>query len=146
MSTVNENLKQINFELSTDDDPGNLLASIDIPVVLLGADLRVRRMTPSAGKILNLRSSDIGRPIVSVKLGMNIPLFDSLIREVLNTGGVRQVEVQDRRRRWYSLRLRPYRTEGKKVTGVVLVFIDVDEHKRSLAALNKTHSICEHET
>src|SRR6185503_2434541 len=41
-----------------------------------------------------------------------------------------QREVQDRDGRWYSLRIRPYRTRESRIDGVVLMLFDIDELKR----------------
>ena len=44
----------------------------------------------------------------------------------------KEVEVQDRHGAWYSLRIRPYRTEDRKIDGAVMVLYDVDQLKRGL--------------
>jgi two-component system CheB/CheR fusion protein len=41
-------------------------------------------------------------------------------------------EVQDREGRWYSLRIRPYRTHENKIDGAVILLVDINEHKRAL--------------
>jgi PAS domain S-box-containing protein len=43
---------------------------------------------------------------------------------------VREQEVQDLEGRWYSMRLRPYRTMDNKIDGAVMIFIDIDASKR----------------
>src|SRR5260221_533028 len=64
LSTVNEELRHRNLE-STQlaSDLNNLLSSISIPVLMLGADLQIRRYTPTAARVLNLIPGDIGRPL-----------------------------------------------------------------------------------
>src|SRR5439155_522071 len=53
--TLNEELQNRNLELSqVNNDLLNLLSSINIPVVMLSPDLRIRRFTPQAEKALNL--------------------------------------------------------------------------------------------
>src|SRR4029453_18987694 len=55
LTTVNEQLQNRNQELSQlSDDWSNLLAGLNIPVVMLGKDRRIRRFTPQAEKLLNL--------------------------------------------------------------------------------------------
>ena len=41
----------------------NLLDTVDIPIVILDADRRIRRFTPRARDVLNLQATDVGRPI-----------------------------------------------------------------------------------
>jgi two-component system CheB/CheR fusion protein len=38
--------------------------------------------------------------------------------------------VQDRQGRWYSLRIRPYRTADNKIDGAVLTLFDINAPKR----------------
>jgi signal transduction histidine kinase len=43
-----------------------------------------------------------------------------------------ELDVQDRGGAWYSMRIRPYRTEDNKIDGAVMVLYDVEQLKRSL--------------
>ena len=55
LTTVNEQLQHRNLELSqANNDLTNLLSSTNIPVVMVGGDLRIRRFTPPAQKSMNL--------------------------------------------------------------------------------------------
>src|SRR5262249_10887468 len=73
LTTVNEELQNRNTELSlVNNDLSNLLSSIHIAIIMLGPDLRIRRYTPKAEKILNLIPTDIGRPITDIKPNINV--------------------------------------------------------------------------
>src|SRR6185295_16662307 len=75
LATMNEELRTRNLQQSQlNDDLTNLLASVQLPIIMLGSDLRIRRFTPMAGKTLRLEGSDVGRPIGNVRL--SIPDFD----------------------------------------------------------------------
>ncbi len=71
MQSMNEELQTINNELQTklDDlalaqsDLQNTLNSIEIAILFLDQDMNVRRYTDRAAKIINLRESDVGRPL-----------------------------------------------------------------------------------
>src|SRR5262249_3613245 len=52
-------------------------------------------------------------------------------------------EVRDRAGRWHSLRIHPYRTAEKTVEGVVVVFVDIDDLKRSLDAAQAAREYAE---
>ncbi len=53
--TVNEQLQNRNSELGLlNDDLTNLLSSVNIPILMLSGDWRIRRFTPQAEKLLNL--------------------------------------------------------------------------------------------
>jgi two-component system CheB/CheR fusion protein len=69
LTTVNEQLQHRNLELSqANADFANLLGSVNLPVLMVGADLRVRRFTSPATKVLGLQPSDVGRPIAYLRL------------------------------------------------------------------------------
>ena len=57
--------------------------------------------------------------------------METLIKEVIDSVQPRELDVRDPRGRWYSLRLRPYRTPDHRIDGVVVMLIDIDTLKRS---------------
>src|SRR5207247_7541338 len=64
LSTVNEEMQSRNEQLGQiNDDLINLLSSMNMPILMLGNDLRIRRFTPTAEKVLHLIASDAGRPV-----------------------------------------------------------------------------------
>ena len=129
--TVNEQLGNRNFELAQlNDDLTNLLSSVNIPILMLGGDWRIRRFTPQAEKLLNLLPGDVGRPIVNLRPNIDVPDLARLVTEVVDTMSVREREVQDPRGVWYAMRIRPYRTMDNKIDGAVMTFIDIDAAKR----------------
>ncbi len=133
LATVNDELNNRNTDLNrVNNDLVNLLGSIQMPIVMLGPDLRVRRFTVAAGKQLNLIPGDVGRPFGDLKLNfVPLPDLEPLLAEVLDTVQPRELEVKDPRGRWYSLRLRPYKTLEHKIDGVVVMLVDVDALKRA---------------
>ncbi len=135
LATVNDELNNRNAELNrANNDLLNLLGSVQMAIVMLGPDLRVRRFTPAAEKLLNLIPTDIGRPFGDLKLNFDdLPDLDPLLADVLDTVSNQERDVRDKRGRWYSLRLRPYKTLENKIDGVVVVLVDVDAVKRALA-------------
>jgi two-component system CheB/CheR fusion protein len=129
--TVNEQLGNRNSELAQlNDDLTNLIGSVNIPILMLSGDWRIRRFTPQAEKLLNLLPGDVGRPIVSLRPNIDVPDLAGLVAEVVDTMSMREREVQDWEGRWYSMRVRPYRTMDKKIDGAVMTFIDIDAAKR----------------
>ena len=51
----------------------NLLGSVQIAIVIVASDLRIRRFTPMAERMLNLIPSDVGRPIGHIKPNIDCP-------------------------------------------------------------------------
>src|SRR6185312_15929361 len=68
LTTLNEELQNRNVELSlANNDLINLLGNVNIPVVIVGNDLRIRRFTPPAQKLLNLIPADINRRLGEIR-------------------------------------------------------------------------------
>jgi len=133
LTTVNDELNSRNVELAQlGNDLGNLLTSTHVPIIMVGSDLRVRRMTPVTERALNMAPGDVGRPIGDLRLGVEVPDLESLLREVMETLTVQEREVETRDGHWYSVRARPYRTTDSKIDGAVISFIDIDAIKRGL--------------
>lgn len=134
MTTVNDELHTRNTELGqVNGDLVNLLNSVQIPIVMLGGDLRIRRFTPLAEQVLNLIHTDVGRPLSNLRPNIIVPEFKRLITEVMDSLTPKEVEVQDIEGRWYSLRIRPYTTLENKIDGVTLALVDIDTVRRALA-------------
>ena len=130
--TVNETLANRNAELGqANDDLLNLLGSVNIPLVMLGNDLRIRRFTPDAGKVLSLIPTDIGRKITDLR--PSIPLRDlgRKVLEVLETLSTKEEEVSEPGGRCHLVRIKPYRTEDHKIEGAVVALLDVTALKAS---------------
>lgn len=128
LMTVNEELGHRNDELAeANNDLLNLLACIDLPIVMLDSDLFIRRFNPSAQRTLNLIPSDTGRSISDLKLTLDVDDLEETIATVIETLEVREMRVHDRNQGTYLLRIRPYKTSENKIEGAVLVLIDLDQ-------------------
>ncbi|MGZ8453961.1 MAG: chemotaxis protein CheB [Candidatus Binatia bacterium] len=141
LTTVNEQLQTRNLELNeANNDLTNLLASMAIPMVMVGSDLRIRRYTEAACRSINLRPTDIGRPLSDLKTNLGIADLDDLIREVIDQAQVREREVRDADGRWHRLRIHPYRTANHKIEGAVILLIDIDDIKKSAEAIRESEA------
>jgi two-component system CheB/CheR fusion protein len=131
LMTLNEELEHRNDELAqANNDLLNLLASVDLPIVMLDSSLRIRRFNPGAQRTLNLIASDAGRSISDLKLTLEVHDLDEMIATVIDTLEVRELQVRDRKGRNYLLRIRPYKTADNKIDGAVLLLIDIDQLKK----------------
>jgi two-component system, chemotaxis family, CheB/CheR fusion protein len=144
LNTINDELQRRNIESTeVSNDLLNLLSSINIPILMLGGDLRIRRFTPIAQTIFNLIPTDIGRPLSDINYNLNIPNLEPQILEVINSLNLKTQEVQDEEGHWYDLRIRPYRTIDHKIDGAVIVLVDIDGIKRSAAQLSESRDYAE---
>jgi two-component system CheB/CheR fusion protein len=139
LTTLNEELQTRNQELGVVlDDLTNLLASAHMAIIILDANLNIRRCTPLAERMFNMIPADIGRRLSDLNRPLIVPDLDDSIHKVINTLVPIERDVQDREGRWYSLRIRPYRTRENHIAGAVLVLIDIDQLKRALELLLNT--------
>lgn len=136
LTTLNEELQNRNTELSAvNNDLTNLLSSVNVAILMLGNDLIIRRFTPMAERLFNLIPSDVGRRLSDMNRSVLVPDLDSAIQDVIDNLVSIEREVQDREGRWYSLRIRPYRTRENKIDGAVILLVDIDELKRALESV-----------
>jgi len=101
--------------------------------VIVSADLRIRRFTPMAEKVLNLIPADLDRHIGQINPNIDCPNLDRLIAEAIDDVAVIEREVRDRHGRWFTLRIRPYKDIDNRIDGAVLALFDTDGPKRSEA-------------
>ncbi|MFA5293434.1 MAG: PAS domain S-box protein [Phycisphaerae bacterium] len=142
--TTNEELQDRNKEVVLlNSDLINLLTSINMPVIMMGTDLCVRRVTPQAEKVLNVVSSDVGRPISKIKLSVDIPDFEKILLDVIENLHQKTFEIKDKEENWYSVYIRPYRTLDNKINGVVAIFIDITEHKKAQQVIEDARTYSE---
>jgi two-component system CheB/CheR fusion protein len=134
LTTVNDQIRHRNLELDQiASDLVNVLSSVEIPVVIVDLELRVRRFTPTARSIGSFIAADVGRPIDDLKLRLRVDDLTSKIGEVIEGLSPKEWEVQREDGHWYRLQIRPYHTSDHRLDGAVLSFVDVDALKRVLA-------------
>jgi two-component system CheB/CheR fusion protein len=121
LHTVNEEMQHRNELLTQlNNDLTNLLYSVSLPIVMVGADLSVRRFTPQAAAVLGLTSSDIGRPMPRLRLKLDMGSLEQNMLDVIQQVQSQQLHVQDNDGKWCILRIVPYRTMDNRIDGVVL--------------------------
>ena len=120
LNTVNDEMRGRNRELTElNNDLLNVLASVKFAIVLLSADLTIRRFTPQAEKILGLSSIDVGRSISKVRMSVPVEALESTLLEAMHEVRIYDQEMEFGKRK-YQVRITPYRTMENKIDGVVL--------------------------
>src|SRR6185503_7378343 len=85
LCTINDELSSKNTDLNAvNSDLVNILGSIEIPIVLVDRQRRVRRFTQKATLIMNLRPTDVGRPIGDIRPVLTIDDLDAKIAAVID--------------------------------------------------------------
>jgi two-component system, chemotaxis family, CheB/CheR fusion protein len=130
--TVNEELQNRNAEFAkANSDLTNLIESVDVVFVVLDRELRIRRFTSAAQKVLNLIPTDVGRPIGDIKPNIQVADLPGLIRDAMATMNHREQNVQDSNGRSYVMKIRPSKTVDGKLEGAILALTDIEALLRS---------------
>ncbi|HEX4119368.1 MAG TPA: chemotaxis protein CheB [Verrucomicrobiae bacterium] len=142
--TVNDEVANRNADLSRlNGDLANLHINLNMPILLLGRDLIIRRFTPEAEKLFNLMATDVGRPLSGIRHNLDFENLERLITESIDSVSMQQREVRDKEGHWYLLRVRPYMTMDNKIDGAVVVLWDIDPLKRSEQAAKESRDYAE---
>jgi two-component system CheB/CheR fusion protein len=98
---------------------------VQIAIVTVAADLRIRRFTPMAERVLNLIPTDIGRRISDIKPNIDYPDLEQMIVEAIESISLQEREVLDREGNRYALRVRPYKNVDNRIDGAVLALFEI---------------------
>lgn len=143
LQSMNEELQTINSELQTklDDlalaqsDMQNILNSIEIAILFLDHNLNVRRYTDRAAKIINLRESDVGRPLSDLTASLQYPSLHDDAHDTLRTLAFSEKQVPANDGRWFTVRIMPYRRLDNVIDGVVITLLDITETRKMVPSL-----------
>jgi two-component system, chemotaxis family, CheB/CheR fusion protein len=139
LQSVNEELQTVNNELKlkldaasrANSDLENLMAATDIATLFLDTSLRIKLFTERLTDLFSVTPADAGRPITDFSHQLEYDDFVKDMRAVLNDLTPIHREVRSQDGSWFDVRMRPYRTAGKKIDGVVIIFVDVTERLRN---------------
>jgi two-component system, chemotaxis family, CheB/CheR fusion protein len=128
LNTVNEEVQHRNHQLAQlSNDLINFLNSATMAMVMLGEDLRIRRYTPEAEKVLGFSEHDVGKPLTHLRLSIDMPQLERWMLDVMRHMTMRNELVQSHEGKPYRLRITPYRTLENKIDGVVLTLLDISD-------------------
>jgi two-component system CheB/CheR fusion protein len=149
MQSLNEELQTVNAELQSkvddfarvNNDMKNLLNSTDIATLFLDKELNIRRYTNEATKIFKLIQSDIGRPITDQVSDLIYSELADDAREVLRSLVFIQKQIPTNDKRWFSVRIMPYRTSDDRIDGIVITFVNNSDIKLLEGELQETEQM-----
>ncbi len=134
IQSVNEELQTVNQELGakvdqlnqSNDDLRNLFDSTGIALIFLDRNLAIRSYTAAVTSVFNLIPSDHGRPLTDIASRL---AYDGLAEDARlaldgNEAVERRVSTRDGVTH-FQMRLLPYLTAQKSVSGLLAIFIDI---------------------
>lgn len=146
LHSLNEELQTVNSELQSkvdelsaaQDDMRNLLNSTEIATIFVDNEIRLRRFTPPATRIVNFIESDVGRPLRDLVTNLAYEGMIADVEAVIRNLTPRNTEVATREGVWFRMRVMPYRTMDNRIAGAVITFSRIDEQKKAQEMLRET--------
>jgi len=137
LQAVNEELSTVNGELEVkieetgkaNDDLQNLMVSAEIGAVFTDREMRVKRFTPQAATLFNLRPADVGRPLLDLTHRLDYPELATDAAEVLRDLRRVEREVRAADGRWFLARVLPFRTSADRIDGAIFTLFDVSSRR-----------------
>jgi two-component system CheB/CheR fusion protein len=130
LTTLNDELGVRNSELTRlINDLNNLSSGVDLPVIMLDKNLRVRRFSSQAAEMFKLEDGEVGERIGI--LSAEVPELSKLAARVMRRRQGIEKEIVRADGLHYSLRLRPYLTNDGKVEGAVIFLVNIDQIKEA---------------
>jgi two-component system CheB/CheR fusion protein len=157
MQSANEELQSINEELETvntehkytineltnlNDDLNNYFRSNINGQLFVDKDILLKKYSPGAIKHINIRDSDIGRPLSNITTNIKFETIIEDIKKVMTNGEIIIQEIESIDGKIYQVMTSPYlRKSDKKTYGAIITFYDITELKKTQNELDKTNKM-----
>lgn len=138
LQTINREQQQTNAELTeSNDDLNNYFRSNTNGQLFVDHNLLLKRYSPGAVKHINLRKSDIGRPLADITTNIKLETLVVDIRQVMKDGQTISREAETADGKIYQVMTMPYlRKSTGDTDGAIVSFFEITELKKLLAALD----------
>ncbi|MEM8780008.1 MAG: chemotaxis protein CheB [Cyanobacteria bacterium P01_G01_bin.49] len=152
LQSVNEELYTVNAEYQSkieeltqlNNDIDNLLRSTNLGVVFLDRDLNIRKFTPAVTQTINIKPTDIGRPLADLTNQLNCPNFLEITQSVADHKQSIEKEVTlTPSGKHLLMRVNPDLSDDNDCDGVVLTFVNINELKRTQKRLQQVNATLE---
>ncbi len=152
LQSVNEELYTVNCEYQSkikeltqlNSDIDNLLRSTDIGVIFLDNDFNIRKFTPAATRAINIKLSDVGRPLTDLSRNIDLPNFVDILQQVVSSNEPYEQEIAIANSKDHLLvRVHPYIREDRNNNGIVLTFVQINELRQAQEQLQQANKILE---
>ncbi|WMN11921.1 CheR family methyltransferase [Marivirga salinae] len=152
LQSVNEELQTVNNEYQSkikelaelNDNLTNFFKGMVNGQLYIDKDMILRKFTPPATKQINLKNSDVGRPLNDISTKIKLPTLIDSIQNVFESSNGIEEEIQTLDNRWYQMVITPYFKEKEREhDGVIITFNDITSLKKiqqKLSRINADHS------
>ena len=140
LQSVNEELITVNSELQAkieqlaemQNDMKNLLDNVNIGIIFLDVQLKIRRFTREPVRLYRLVATDVGRPLADIKSVVSTDDLLFAAQQVLDSLIPFEREIHLDQNTWLLARIQPYRTLDNMIDGVVLTFTDISTRIKTI--------------
>src|SRR3989454_338770 len=108
-----------------------ILDTVDVPIVVLRRDFMLVCFNKAAAGVLRLSPSDIGRASREIAVLAGLPRLEEQCGQVIASGVESRADFRDGEK-WFVMRISPYTTGDRQVTGTVLTFTNVTAFRASI--------------
>src|SRR2546427_6878944 len=112
-------------------DPISILDTVDVPIVVLRREFMLVGFNKAAAGVLRLSPSDIGRACRDIAVLAGLPRLEEQCGQVIASGVESRADFRDGEK-WFVVRISPYTTGDRQVTGTVLTFTNVTAFRASI--------------
>ena len=109
----------------------NILDALDVPIVVVRCDFVVAGFNKMAADMLGLSSSDLGRAPGTNAVLAGLSRLEEQCNQVIATGSEASANFRHENK-WFVVRVAPYSSGGRQVTGTVLTFSNVTAFRASI--------------
>jgi two-component system CheB/CheR fusion protein len=126
LSSLNDALRSSNEELArVNSDFMNLFSTIELALVMVGNDLKVRRFTAGAQKLLGLGVGDIGLPLANINGAAKVKNLVGIVRRVMSDFRTHEQEFTDDKGARHLVKILPCGTMQGKIEGALITISDI---------------------
>ncbi len=108
-----------------------ILDTVDVPVVVVRPDFRIAYFNKAAADVLGVSPCDIGRAPRDISALAGLPRLEGQCSQVIADGMALRIDFRDGDRR-FVVRISPYASGDREVTGTVLTFTNVTAFRASI--------------
>lgn len=148
LQSINEELNTVNFEYQIkikelaelNDDLDNYFKSTYITQIYVNNNVILKKYNPSTITQINIKESDIGRPLADISTNIKFSTLIADVRNVIKTQNRQEKQIQTSDGKWYSMMIVPYlRSQDNRTDGAIITFNDITEIKQSQNIIQETN-------
>lgn len=113
------------------NDMDNFLNNVNIGIVFVDTELRIRRFSSTITKELNIREQDIGRQLQDISHNLTSDEINTTVADAISNRITYDKEIKSRNGSWYMLKCAPCIAADNTCKGAMIMLLDITRRKRA---------------